>query len=138
MWAVESTCGVRYGLHVYEDRLGRLGERLRAARVAKGETQQQTAAAVGIHRTHLSRIEGGGENITMRTLWAFADHLGVSTDSLVGDAELHDAIADLTARRSAAVKAGHSTTEIDVQLDRALDAVLGLGQTHADSRPMSD
>ncbi|WP_299577551.1 helix-turn-helix transcriptional regulator [uncultured Williamsia sp.] len=121
-----------------EDRLRRLGEKLRQARLARGETQQQTAAAVGIHRTHLSRIEGGGENITLRTLWAFADHLGVTTDSLVGDQELHDVIAELTARRSAAAQAGQSTTEIEAELDRALDAVLGLGQTHADSRPMSD
>ncbi|MBE7192288.1 MAG: hypothetical protein INR66_07350 [Gordonia polyisoprenivorans] len=54
------------------------------------------------------------------------------------DQELHDVIARLTARRSAAVQAGHDTAKIDVELDRALEMILGRGQTHADSRPISD
>lgn len=72
-----------------------LGSRLRAARVARAETQQQVAQAVNIHRTHLSRIESGRENITLETLWALSDHLGIHAVQLLADDELVDAIDDL-------------------------------------------
>lgn len=58
--------------------------------MARQETQQEVASAVGIHRTHLSRIEGGGENITVDTLWALADYLGVAAGELMTDASARD------------------------------------------------
>lgn len=92
---------VRYSLQMDERRLADLGSRIRAERAARGETQQEVAQAVGIHRTHLSRIEGGGENITLDTLWSLADHFGTSAARLLADDELANAIDELIETRAA-------------------------------------
>ncbi|MCK0515634.1 helix-turn-helix domain-containing protein [Williamsia sp. DF01-3] len=67
------------------ERLVELGKRVKAARGAVGLTQAQLAAAVGIHRTHVVRIEAGRENITVGTLYGLADHLGVRASGLIPD-----------------------------------------------------
>lgn len=77
---------VGYSQHVDEvgERLRALGNRVREARTARGETQAVFADAVGVHRTHLSAIEAGRENITVGTLYRIADHAGLAaTDFLV-------------------------------------------------------
>ncbi len=84
------------------ERLSQLGSRLRAARVARAETQQEVARAVSIHRTHLSRIESGQENITLETLWALGDHFGMNAAQLLADDDLKEAIDELVAARGAA------------------------------------
>jgi transcriptional regulator with XRE-family HTH domain len=68
-----------------DSRLRELGRRLRTAREARRETQIAVADAVGVHRTHLSNIEGGRENITVGTLYRIADHLEVPAASLLPD-----------------------------------------------------
>ncbi|HEY9313789.1 helix-turn-helix transcriptional regulator [Williamsia sp.] len=73
-----------YSQHVNE-RLVELGKRVRAARVAAGETQAEVASAVGIHRTHVVHIEAGRENITVGTLYGLADHFGVAASQFLPD-----------------------------------------------------
>ncbi len=63
--------------------LRRLGARLRELRLAAGETQAQTAAALGMIRTYLSEIEGGRKNITLDTLFSLAQHFAVEPDTLL-------------------------------------------------------
>jgi transcriptional regulator with XRE-family HTH domain len=41
--------------------------------------------ALRLHRTHLSAIESGGENITVGTLYRIADHFGVPASQLLPD-----------------------------------------------------
>jgi len=49
-----------------------VGGRIRAARTRAGMTQQQVAAASGLHQSVVSRIEQGVANPTARTLAALS------------------------------------------------------------------
>lgn len=70
--------------------LRRLGEHLRALRRAAGETQEQTASAAGLTRTHLTGIEAGRKNITLGTLYSLANHFGVEPADLLAGPEISD------------------------------------------------
>lgn len=63
--------------------LRRIGARLRELRRHAGESQQQTAVAVGIVRSYLSQIEAGRKNITLDTLYSLAEHFGEPPASLL-------------------------------------------------------
>lgn len=67
------------------DRLKALGIALRAAREGVDETQGRAAEGVGMHRTYINRVENGGENITVATLYRLADHYGVPARTLLPD-----------------------------------------------------
>ncbi|MCZ4538046.1 helix-turn-helix transcriptional regulator [Gordonia terrae] len=67
------------------ERLRELGSRVRDARTSRGQTQAEVAKAVGVHRTHLSAIESGRENITIGTLYRIADHFDISASQLLPD-----------------------------------------------------
>ena len=58
---------------------------MRDARTSRGQTQAEVAKAVGVHRTHLSAIESGRENITIGTLYRIADHFDISASQLLPD-----------------------------------------------------
>jgi DNA-binding XRE family transcriptional regulator len=62
-------------LRLYETRF-RLAGQLIARRRELGMTQQQLAAASGIHQSEISRIEGGNGNPTLKTIGALAHALG--------------------------------------------------------------
>ena len=62
----------------------KFSERLRELRKEKKETQVQTAKAVEITSRQLQEPEAGKSFPTFHTLWAFADHFGVSVDYLMG------------------------------------------------------
>lgn len=66
-------------------RLRHLGEKVKAARTMAGQTQADAAAAAGIHRVHLAKIEAGGENVTVRTLYRLADHFHMPPSHFVVD-----------------------------------------------------
>lgn len=66
-------------------RLRRLGERVKAARTMAGQTQAEVAASAGIHRVHLAKIEAGGENVTVGTLYGLADHFHVPISHFMAD-----------------------------------------------------
>lgn len=75
--------------------LDRLGERIRAARIAAGLTQEQLAGG-DITRNMLSRIETGAALPSLPTLCALAERLDVPAGALLGD------LSDYTSYRLAA------------------------------------
>lgn len=66
-----------------DERIRTIGARVRAARVASGQTQAHLAGKVGVHRTRLSAIEAGRANMTVATLYRLADNLGVPITDLL-------------------------------------------------------
>ena len=62
----------------------KFSERLRELRKGKKETQIQTANAVEITSRQLQELEAGKSFPNFHTLWALADHFGVSVDYLMG------------------------------------------------------
>lgn len=66
-----------------DERIRTIGARVRAARVASGQTQTHLAGKVGVHRTRLSAIEAGRANMTVATLYGLADNLGVPITDLL-------------------------------------------------------
>lgn len=54
-----------------------LGALLRSRRRAVGESQQVTAAALGVTRQWLARVELGTGNPDLRQVFALCDHLGL-------------------------------------------------------------
>ena len=68
------------------DDLARLvGERLRAARRARGLSLGALAEAAGVGKGSLSEIENGARNPTLSTLYALAGTLGVPLATLLAD-----------------------------------------------------
>lgn len=61
-----------------------LQERMRALRRERGETQVQTAKAVGVTDRQYQRFEAGVNLPGFENLCALADHFGVSLDYLAG------------------------------------------------------
>ena len=61
------------------DRIARLAE----VRRAKGWTQEQLAAASGVHRVTIARIENGKASPNVETLERLARALGVLVDDLI-------------------------------------------------------
>ena len=70
-------------LRLYETRF-RLAGQLIARRRELGMTQQQLAAASGIHQSEISRIEGGNGNPTLKTIGALAHALGAEIHLTAG------------------------------------------------------
>lgn len=61
----------------------RLGQNLRALRLAKGWSQEAFADEAGIHRTYVSDIERGARNPTITVVARLAVPLGVSMGALL-------------------------------------------------------
>jgi len=64
----------------------RIGDRIREARQARGISLRQLAGRIGIHFSHLSKIENGRDNIGKDTLIRVAEELGVDPDLMLGEA----------------------------------------------------
>ena len=62
-----------------------IGWNLRRLRVAKGLSQERLALESGIDRAYVGRVERGSENVTVSTLEAFANVLGVRVSALFRD-----------------------------------------------------
>lgn len=60
-----------------------VGRNLRAIREAEGISQEAFANKLGVHRTYLGGLERGERNLTLRTLEALAEQLGVEALSLL-------------------------------------------------------
>jgi transcriptional regulator with XRE-family HTH domain len=58
------------------------GERVRQLREAKKWSQEQLASNAGLHRTHISLIEGGKRSVRLETIEVLATALGVETAAL--------------------------------------------------------
>ena len=68
-----------------------VGQRIKAAREAKGLTQEGLAALAGLSPTHISVIERGVKIPNLDSFVAIANTLGVSADSLLVDVVDHAA-----------------------------------------------
>jgi ribosome-binding protein aMBF1 (putative translation factor) len=65
--------------------LVRLGERTGALRRARGWSQQQFAAAAGLHRTYVNAVEQGKQNVTIGAAVRMAEALGIRLEELLGE-----------------------------------------------------
>ena len=61
----------------------KIGQRIRTLRESKGITQQDLAAACNFEKTNMSRIEAGGTNPTISTLYKISQALEVTISELV-------------------------------------------------------
>ena len=66
----------------------RIGLRITSLRKSKGLTQEQLADMAGLQRTHVSRIEAGRYAVTLETIEAIAEALGMTVD--IVDPQLAD------------------------------------------------
>ncbi len=71
----------------------RMGLRIAALRKIAGLSQEQLADRAGLQRTHISRIEAGRYAVTLETIQAIAEALGMTVD--IVDTSLQD-LAPLT------------------------------------------
>ena len=60
------------------------GARIKELRTAKGDTQSQIAALLGVTKTQISDIENGKTTTSIEKLVQLADYFGVSLDYLTG------------------------------------------------------
>ncbi|MDO9018340.1 MAG: helix-turn-helix transcriptional regulator [Deltaproteobacteria bacterium] len=74
------------------DVLRGIGRRIAELRAAQGWTQEKMAEALDVNLPYLQRIEGGRENLTVRSLARLAHVLGVRVGALF------EAPVDLTVR----------------------------------------
>lgn len=58
----------------------RIGIRIASLRTAKGWTQAELAELAGLQRTHVSRIEAGRYAVTLETIEAIAQAMGMTVD----------------------------------------------------------
>ena len=63
-----------------------VGKMIREARHARGISLRQLAGQVGIHFSHLSKIENGKDSIGRDSLSRIAEELGVDPDLMLGEA----------------------------------------------------
>ena len=61
----------------------RFGDKLRALRTDRGMSQEDLAAAAGLHRTYVSSVERGERNVTITTIEKLAKALKVSMGDLM-------------------------------------------------------
>lgn len=58
----------------------RIGQRIAALRKQQGLTQEELAIRAGLQRTHVGRIEAGRYAVTLETVQAIAQALGMTVD----------------------------------------------------------
>lgn len=63
-----------------------VGERIRNAREARGISLRKLAEKVGVHFSHLSKIENDKDTVGKETLLRIAEQLGVDPDLMLGEA----------------------------------------------------
>ena len=63
----------------------RLGAKVRALRKQRGLTQREVADMVGVHYTHIQKIEAGRKRPSSDMILKFAQLFGVSADQLMRD-----------------------------------------------------
>lgn len=67
----------------YEEQIVHISARIRELRKERGLTVQELAYRCDIERSNLSRIESGRANMTLKTLCAICDALGVRLKEVV-------------------------------------------------------
>jgi transcriptional regulator with XRE-family HTH domain len=66
-----------------EPEYGTMGDRLRQARTARGLSLRQLAEVLGVSPSLISQVETGRAKPSVNTLYALANELGISLDSLL-------------------------------------------------------
>lgn len=59
-----------------------IGKRIKMLREERNIPQQDLAAKCNIEKSNFSRLEAGGTNPTIYTLYKIAEHIGVSVSEL--------------------------------------------------------
>ena len=67
----------------YDEEIVHISGRIRELRKERGLTVQELAYRCDIERSNLSRIESGRANVTLKTLCAICDALGVRLKEVV-------------------------------------------------------
>jgi CheY-like chemotaxis protein len=67
--------------------LASLGASVRSRRFRLGISQEQLAERAGLHRTYIAGIEGGGRNITLKSIQKLAHALETSAGTLLAESE---------------------------------------------------
>lgn len=62
------------------------GGNMRRCRLAAGLSQEAVAERMGVDRAHVSSMERGQQNVTLLTLWAASEALGVKPADLLAEA----------------------------------------------------
>ena len=70
------------GMTAQGDILTRFGRRVRALRMARGQSQETFADACGIDRTYISGIERGKRNVGLKNVAVIAQALGITLSEL--------------------------------------------------------
>jgi transcriptional regulator with XRE-family HTH domain len=115
-----------------------VAENVRGLRIARGMSLNELAAASGVGKATLSRIEAAEANPTVETLYALADALNVPFGSLTVTPGPH--VEHIRAQElptvTGAVHARVLTQAAGARLVEALDIVFPAGQTrHASPHP---
>ena len=66
-----------------------IGKRIKIARIRADLTQETLAEKISISPTHLSNIETGSTRVSLTTVTAAANALGVTLDDLLCDSVVH-------------------------------------------------
>jgi CheY-like chemotaxis protein len=64
-----------------------LGTSVRSRRIRLGLSQEQLAERAGLHRTYIAGIEGGGRNITLKSIEKLALALETSVSTLLAESD---------------------------------------------------
>jgi transcriptional regulator with XRE-family HTH domain len=108
-----------------------VAQRIKALRTARGLTQDAVAEALGIASKNVQRLEGGKQNLTLKTLAHIADVLNVEPYELLSsNGPIAPATPDISLQRAlrglAAAQLGHEVFAADEQPARGAVPVLTL------------
>ena len=98
-----------------------IGERIKAAREAAGQTQEQLAEAIEVSPQYVSDLERGVVGISIPTLKRLCTHLGVSSDRILFDRKT-EAYAAAIGEKCRSLSDSQFRMAMDI-LDRFLSAV---------------
>ena len=59
-----------------------VGKKIKALRLEKNIKQQELAAACDLEKTHLSRIEAGGQNLTLKMMLRIAKAMEIDVKDM--------------------------------------------------------
>jgi transcriptional regulator with XRE-family HTH domain len=67
-----------------------LSDNIRSLRRERGLSQEELSELCGLHRTYVGSVERGERNVTLSSLEAFSNALGVSVPQLLSDRDIDD------------------------------------------------
>jgi transcriptional regulator with XRE-family HTH domain len=97
----------------------RVGNRLKAAREAKGVTQEDLAERCGVGTDYIGKIEAGGRRVQLHTLQGIVDELGVPLAALFPESRV-------PSRPSGAREVARAFAVSDREIDELIDGLRDL------------